>query len=44
LCIIDTKPREFLEPDQLRLQTMANELMVDLEQRALAGAGQTQGE
>jgi GAF domain-containing protein len=42
LCIIDTKPREFLEPDQLRLQDMANELMADLEQRALAGAGQTQ--
>jgi GAF domain-containing protein len=42
LCIIDTKPREFLEPDQRRLQDMANELMADLEQRALAGAGQTQ--
>ena len=44
LCIIDTKPREFLEPDQLRLQDMANEFMADLEQRALAEAGQTQGD
>ncbi len=36
LCIIDTKPREFPEPDRLRLQEMANELMAELEQRATA--------
>jgi GAF domain-containing protein len=41
LCIIDTKPREFLEADQLRLQAIANEVMADLEQRAIDGAGQT---
>jgi GAF domain-containing protein len=38
LCVIDTKPREFLDADRLRLQSMADELMAEVERRAIAGA------
>ncbi|MCB5176647.1 AI-2E family transporter [Microvirga lenta] len=34
LCLIDTKPREFPEPDRQRLQQMADALMADLEGRS----------
>jgi predicted PurR-regulated permease PerM len=33
LCVIDTKPRKFSEPDRRRLQELAEELMADLEGR-----------
>ncbi|MFC7396850.1 AI-2E family transporter [Chelatococcus sp. GCM10030263] len=33
LCVIDTKPRKFPEPDRRRLQELADELMADLESR-----------
>ena len=43
LCIIDTKPREFPEPDRQRLQQMADELMVRIESRATEQSDAAQG-
>lgn len=37
LSVIDTQPRQFLEPDRQRLQAMADELMADLERQSLDG-------
>jgi predicted PurR-regulated permease PerM/GAF domain-containing protein len=34
LCVIDTQPREFPEPDRRRLQQMADELMAQIEHRS----------
>jgi predicted PurR-regulated permease PerM/GAF domain-containing protein len=34
LCVIDTQPREFAEPDRRRLQQMADELMARIEHRS----------
>jgi predicted PurR-regulated permease PerM len=34
LCVIDTRPREFPEPDRRRLEDMANELMSQIEHRS----------
>ncbi|MCA6120156.1 AI-2E family transporter [Bradyrhizobium sp. WSM 1738] len=38
LCVIDTQPREFADHDRHRLQTMANELMADIQSRTEASA------
>jgi len=37
LCVIDTQPREFPEPDRQRLQDMADALMTQIERRATEG-------
>ncbi|WP_230533615.1 AI-2E family transporter [Microvirga roseola] len=41
LCVIDTQPRKFPEPDRRRLQQMADALMADLEHRFTEGGGQS---
>jgi predicted PurR-regulated permease PerM/GAF domain-containing protein len=38
LSVIDTRPREFREADRLRLQKRADELMADIERRAMVNA------
>jgi predicted PurR-regulated permease PerM/GAF domain-containing protein len=43
LCIIDTQPREFPEPERRRLQQMADELMARIEHRS-ADSGATTAE
>ena len=42
LSVIDTQPRQFSEPDRQRLQTMADELMVDLERQSSDGENRSQ--
>ena len=42
LCIIDTRPRKFPEPDCRRLQEMADELMSQIERRASEDTGKPQ--
>jgi GAF domain-containing protein len=42
LCVIDTQPREFPEPDCRRLQEMADELMSQIERRSAEGMGKAQ--
>jgi GAF domain-containing protein len=43
LCVIDTQPREFPEPDRQRLQEMADELMAQIERRSTEGEVQPPG-
>jgi hypothetical protein len=38
LCVIDTRPREFPEPNRQRLQAMADELMSQIERRSTEGS------
>ena len=42
LSVIDTQPRQFSETDRQRLQTMADELMVDLERQSSDGENRSQ--
>jgi GAF domain-containing protein len=39
LCVIDTKPREFTEADQLRLQEVADALVAEIERGVMSTAG-----
>jgi hypothetical protein len=42
LCVIDTNPRRFPEPDRRRLQEMADELMSQIERRSAESPGNAQ--
>ncbi|ACL61414.1 AI-2E family transporter [Methylobacterium nodulans] len=44
LCVIDTRPREFPEPDRRRLQDMADELMSRIERRSAEDSGKAQAD
>jgi predicted PurR-regulated permease PerM/GAF domain-containing protein len=44
LSIIDTRPREFPEPDRQRLQEMADDLMNQIERRSADGSGNAQAD
>ncbi|WP_262271736.1 AI-2E family transporter [Microvirga yunnanensis] len=44
LCVIDTRPREFQEPDCRRLQVMADELMSQIERRSAEHMGRPQAD